>query len=115
MVKTKGCRAHRQGPGARAAGCAAAQARTTAVIGPLSVMLAVRPDDMLCAMDTRQFWTLIEDARALVADPADGEAIAALAAVRLSAFPREEIVAARRVLSGLMAASYRNSLWRPPP
>ena len=66
---------------------------------------------MLCAMDTGQFWRLIEDARARVARPADGEAVAALAAVRLSAFPREEIVSAQRVLSGLMAASYRNRLW----
>ena len=62
-------------------------------------------------MDTRQFWKLIEDARAQVADAADGEAIAARAAALLSAFPREEIVAAQRVLKGLLAASYRNSLW----
>jgi hypothetical protein len=75
------------------------------------VTLPVWPDDMLCAMDTGQFWRLIEDARARVARPADGEAVAALAAVRLSAFPREEIVSAQRVLSGLMAASYRNRLW----
>ncbi|HEY2640687.1 MAG TPA: DUF4240 domain-containing protein [Streptosporangiaceae bacterium] len=62
-------------------------------------------------MDTRQFWKLIEDARTQVADAADGEAIAARAATVLSAFPREEIVAAERVLSGLLAASYQNSLW----
>jgi len=62
-------------------------------------------------MDTRQFWKLIEDARAQVADPADGEAIAARAAALLSAFPREEIAAAQRVLDSLLAGSYRNSLW----
>jgi hypothetical protein len=62
-------------------------------------------------MDTRQFWKLIEDARAQVADATDGEAIAAMAAILLLAFPQEEIVAAQRVLTGLLAASYRNSLW----
>lgn len=66
---------------------------------------------MLRVMDTGQFWRLIQDARARVASPADGEAVAALAAARLSAFPREEIVSAQRALSGLMAASYRNRLW----
>jgi len=68
-------------------------------------------DDMLWAMNTGQFWRLMEDARARVPRPSDGDAVAALAAVRLSAFPREEIVSAQRVLSGLMAASYRNRLW----
>jgi hypothetical protein len=62
-------------------------------------------------MDTRQFWKLIEDARARVDDAADSEAIAGRAAVLLSAFPREEIVDAQRVLNGLQAASYRNPLW----
>jgi hypothetical protein len=62
-------------------------------------------------MDTRQFWKLIEDARAQIADPADCEAIAAWAAALLSAFPREEIVAAQRVLEGLLVASYGNTLW----
>lgn len=62
-------------------------------------------------MDTRQFWKVIEDARAQVADATEGEAIAVLAATLLSALPREEIVAAQRVLTGLLAASYRNSLW----
>jgi hypothetical protein len=66
---------------------------------------------MLCTVDTRQFWNLIEAARLRVADPADGEAIAALAAFQLSHFPREEIVAAEGVLKALMAASYRKSLW----
>jgi hypothetical protein len=62
-------------------------------------------------MDTRQFWMLIEDARARVADAADSEAIAARAAVLLSALPREEIVDAQRVLNGLLTASYRDILW----
>ena len=62
-------------------------------------------------MNTLRFWQLIEDARAQVADPADAEAVTAHAAALLAGFPREKIVAAERVLSGLMADSYRTSLW----
>jgi Protein of unknown function (DUF4240) len=62
-------------------------------------------------MDTGQFWELIADARAEVADPADSEAVAAQATALLSVSSREEIVAAQRALSGLMAASYRHTLW----
>ncbi len=62
-------------------------------------------------VDTPQFWKLIEDARLQVPDPANGEVIATQAAVLLSAWPREEIVAAEEVLSGLMAESYRVALW----
>jgi hypothetical protein len=62
-------------------------------------------------MDTGQFWKLIADARAQVADPADSEAVAAQATVLLSAFPPPEIVATEPVLQGLMAASYRTLLW----
>ena len=62
-------------------------------------------------MNTRQFWMLIEDARARVADAADSEAIVARAAVLLSAFPRTEIVDAQRVLKGLLAVSYGEALW----
>ena len=62
-------------------------------------------------MDTRRFWQLIEDARGQVADPADDEVFAAQAATMLADLPREEIVAAQRVLSGLMADSYRTALW----
>jgi Protein of unknown function (DUF4240) len=62
-------------------------------------------------MDTQRFWQLIEAARVQAADPGDGEAVAVRAAVLLAVFPREEIVAAERVLSGLMADSYRTSLW----
>jgi hypothetical protein len=62
-------------------------------------------------VDTPQFWKLIEDARLQVLDPADGEVIAVQAAALLSAWPREESVAAEQVLSGLMAESYRVALW----
>ena len=62
-------------------------------------------------MNTLRFWQLIEDARVQVADPADAEAVAAHAAALLAGFAREEIVAAERVLSGLMADSYRTSPW----
>lgn len=62
-------------------------------------------------MDAWQFWKLIEAARTQVAHAADGEAIAARATTLLSAFPQEEIVAAQHILSGLLATSYRNSLW----
>jgi hypothetical protein len=62
-------------------------------------------------MDMQQFWKLIEDARRQVPDPADGEEVAARAAALLSAYPREEIVAAEQVLRELMAGSYRTPLW----
>jgi len=63
------------------------------------------------AMDMQQFWKLIEDARRQVPDPADGEEVAARAAALLSAYSREEIVAAGQVLRELMAGSYRTPLW----
>jgi len=63
------------------------------------------------AMDMQQFWKLIEDARRQVPDPADGEEVAARAAALLSAYPREEIVAAGHALRELMAMSYRTPLW----
>jgi hypothetical protein len=62
-------------------------------------------------VDTQQFWTLIEDARGQVPDPADGEAVVSCASAFLAAHPREVIVAAQQVLWSLMAASYRNPLW----
>jgi hypothetical protein len=62
-------------------------------------------------MDTQRFWKLIGDARAQADDPADCDAIAANAVTLLAAFPRKEIVAAERILSGLMADSYRTTLW----
>jgi Protein of unknown function (DUF4240) len=62
-------------------------------------------------MDTQHFWALIEYARAQVADLADGDAVAAQATTLLAALPREEIVAAEGVLSGLMADSYQTLLW----
>jgi Protein of unknown function (DUF4240) len=54
---------------------------------------------------------LIEDARARVAEPGDVDAVADRATALLSALPREEIVAAERVLSGLLADSYQILLW----
>jgi hypothetical protein len=51
-----------------------------------TVLVAATMSYILWAMDTRQFWKLIEDARTQVADAADSEAIAASAAVLLSAF-----------------------------
>jgi Protein of unknown function (DUF4240) len=62
-------------------------------------------------MNTQRFWQLIEGARAQVSDPTDDEVVAAEAATLLAALPREEIVAAQRVLLGLMADSYRTALW----
>ena len=69
------------------------------------------PDASFDTMDMQQFWKLIEDARRQVPDPADGEEVAARAAALLSAYPREEIVAAEQVLGELMAWSYRTPLW----
>ncbi|PKV85754.1 uncharacterized protein DUF4240 [Streptomyces sp. TLI_146] len=66
---------------------------------------------MLGAMDTQEFWTLIDDARAQVAHAADAEAVAARAADLLSARPVDEIVAFQQVFWDLMAASYRQPLW----
>ena len=54
-------------------------------------------------MDTLTVWQLIEDAPGQVADPADDEVVAARAAAMLADLPREEIVAAERVLSGRWA------------
>jgi hypothetical protein len=65
-------------------------------------------------MNTGQFWKLIADARARVADPAHSEAVAAQATVLLSAFPQPQIVATEPVLQGLMATSYRTLLWAAP-
>jgi hypothetical protein len=62
-------------------------------------------------MDIQQFWRLIDTARAQVADSAHTEAVAARAAMLLSALPPEEIIAAQRVLSGLLAESYQTLLW----
>lgn len=67
--------------------------------------------DMLCMVDTGQFWKLNDDARAQAADPADAKAVAVSAAGLLSAFPQPEIVAAEPVLLDLMAGSYRTLLW----
>lgn len=63
------------------------------------------------AVDTEQFWALIDDARGRVQDPADGDAVAAGAAELLAALPREEILAAARVAYSLMTRSYLAPLW----
>ncbi|MFJ6381287.1 DUF4240 domain-containing protein [Kitasatospora sp. NPDC092039] len=62
-------------------------------------------------MDAQPFWKLVEDARCRVSDPADGDAVAAMAVNLLSTQPRDEIIAADRVLRELLAHSYRNPLW----
>ncbi|MFJ4847699.1 MULTISPECIES: DUF4240 domain-containing protein [unclassified Streptomyces] len=62
-------------------------------------------------MDTRQFWRLIDDARARVPDPADPEVVAARASGLLAEQPPERIVAVQQALWDLMAASYRAPLW----
>ena len=56
-------------------------------------------------------WELTEAARGQVRDPADAEAVAARAAIVLSARPLGEIVSADEVLWGLLADSYRHPLW----
>jgi hypothetical protein len=63
------------------------------------------------AVDNQGLWDLIKAARGQVRDPADAEAVAARAAMLLSARSRGEIVSADEVLWGLMADSYRNPLW----
>jgi hypothetical protein len=61
-------------------------------------------------VDTQQWWELIEAARQ-VPDPSDGRTVAARAVTLLSARPHEDILAADRVLWGLLADSYRAPLW----
>lgn len=63
------------------------------------------------AMDMQQFWGLIEDSRRQILDPADGDQVAGRASALLSAYSREEIVAAGQILRELMAKSYRTPLW----
>jgi Protein of unknown function (DUF4240) len=62
-------------------------------------------------VDDQGLWELIEAARRQGRDPADAGAVAARAAILLSARPLGEIVAADEVLWGLMADSYRHPLW----
>ncbi len=63
------------------------------------------------AVDTGQFWGLIEHGRSRVANPADGDAVAAQAARILAARPAEDIVAAARIVYSLMVRSYLAPLW----
>ncbi|MFI6860777.1 DUF4240 domain-containing protein [Streptomyces sp. NPDC050421] len=62
-------------------------------------------------MDTKDFWKLIDDARALVVDPADAEAVAGRVAALLAERPADDILAAQQLVWDLMAASYRAPLW----
>ncbi|PRX03348.1 UNVERIFIED_ORG: uncharacterized protein DUF4240 [Actinomadura viridilutea] len=62
-------------------------------------------------MDRDDFWRLVEDARAAVPDPAGADAVAAEAAALPAERPREQIVAAQRVIWQLMADSYRTDPW----
>jgi hypothetical protein len=62
-------------------------------------------------VDIQQFWTLIEDARGQVPDPADGDAVADRASTLLADRPRAEIVRAQQALWDLMAVSYGSPLW----
>ena len=62
-------------------------------------------------MDTRAFWQLLASARSQVPDPADDEAVVARTTTLLATLPPQEIIDAQRTLSGLMAYSYRSSLW----
>ncbi|MFD8597525.1 DUF4240 domain-containing protein [Kitasatospora sp. NPDC059646] len=62
-------------------------------------------------MDTQQFWKLIEEARSQVPAADNGDAVAERAIALLALHPVQEIIAADRVLRGLMADSYRAPLW----
>ncbi|WP_191304830.1 DUF4240 domain-containing protein [Lentzea cavernae] len=62
-------------------------------------------------MDTNTFWKLIADARASVADPSDGYAVAAAAVELLAERPPAEIVATQQVLWDVLTVSYQNPLW----
>jgi hypothetical protein len=63
------------------------------------------------AMDTEQFWGLIEDARSQAVDAVGVAPVAAGVVALLSARPAAEIIAAEHRLWELLARSYRNSLW----
>ncbi|MEW1686514.1 DUF4240 domain-containing protein [Streptomyces sp. NPDC091265] len=62
-------------------------------------------------MDTMDFWKLIDDARALVTDPSDAEAVAERVSELLAERPVHDIVVAQQLLWDLMAVSYRAPLW----
>ncbi|MBP2320829.1 hypothetical protein JOF56_001214 [Kibdelosporangium banguiense] len=63
------------------------------------------------AVDTQQFWALIDNARSQVDEPDDAEAAAGRAATLLATLPADQIVPAQQVCYDLMADSYRNPLW----
>ncbi|MFF4153768.1 DUF4240 domain-containing protein [Streptomyces sp. NPDC001651] len=62
-------------------------------------------------MDKQRFWQLIEDTRAPISGPGDGQDVARRASAELALRPAGEIVAAERALWGLMADSYTTPLW----
>ena len=62
-------------------------------------------------MDTKDFWKLIDDARTLVVEPSDAEAVAGRVTALLAERPADDILAAQQLLWDLMAASYRAPLW----
>lgn len=63
------------------------------------------------AVDTQCFWQLIDEARGLVGDPFDADAVARQAEILFAALPPDEIVAAEQVFWDLMSDAYRNPLW----
>lgn len=63
------------------------------------------------AVDAQRFWALVDDARGQVDDPADAVAVADRAIALLANRPREDIVAALRVQSDLMATAYTRTMW----
>ncbi|MEU1534958.1 DUF4240 domain-containing protein [Streptomyces fagopyri] len=62
-------------------------------------------------MHTDEFWTLIERARAMSADPADTEDVAERATVLLAGYAPRDILGAERILRELPAMSDRAPLW----
>lgn len=73
------------------------------------------PGAMLDPMNREQFWQLIEQARGAVPDSApvweQGPALAARAAELLAERGPAEVLDAQRELQGLLAVSFRDSLW----
>jgi hypothetical protein len=62
-------------------------------------------------MDITEFWSIVEEARRMVADASDNEAVTERATAMLATRPAPEIVAVRQVFWDLMAESYRAPLW----
>jgi Protein of unknown function (DUF4240) len=62
-------------------------------------------------VDKNEFWNLIDEARARVADPSDAERVVNEASARLARRPVSEIVSAAQAFWDVMADSYRVDLW----